>query len=258
MMSGARRACRTAVLAVLAACLWAGAALAQEAGRVDWSGAYAGLSLSGITSDGNADRTRATGFIVQTDVRNGLFPDAIGARESSGFAGGRLGYNTQQGSVVTGVELAISALDQDNDARFSRVDPEILVGVDTITRYATRMDGLATLSLRGGYAVDEMLVFGRVGFARAEVENRFTLDLTAANIPLLAFDEDSVRWGYSVGLGVERRVSERISVVGELSYFDLEDATVRARAPDIFPGNALDYTFRNDGVVASIGVNFSF
>ena len=225
---------------------------------LDWSGPYVGLDLMAGRSEGRAERSVAEGAIVITDVANGLFPDSIAGAETSTFGGLSLGYNLQRGAIVTGVELGFSSMSLVNDLGFSRVDPEILVGVDTITGYRTEIDNFATLSLRAGYAMNDLLLYGKAGVARADVGNQFTLDLSGAGIPVFEFAEEDVRWGYTVGVGVERMLTDRISITGEISYFDLEDTEIVGRAPAIFPGNAIGYTFDNDGFIASIGLTYAF
>ncbi len=225
---------------------------------IDWSGPYVGLSLLGTGSDGETTRTRATGAIIETDVGNGLFPSEIGNWQTDVAVGVSLGYRFQRDRFVGGVELNLSNIDQSTDFSFSRIDPQILIGVETISRFGTQIDGLATLGFRGGYAMGDTLVYGTFGIATASVRNEYTLDLTGGGIPVLDFAEDGNRWGYAIGFGMERRLNERVSVLGELLYYDLDDVTVEARSPAFFPGNALDYTFGNDGFVARIGLNLSF
>lgn len=225
---------------------------------IDWTGPYVGLSLLGSVSDGEAERTRATGAIIETDVDNGLFPAEIGNWQSDMSVGVSLGYNFQRDRFVSGVELNLANLNQDTRFSFSRIDPAILVGVETVSRFGTAIDGFGTLSYRGGYAMGDMLVYGSVGLARASVRNEYTLDLSDGGFPVLDFAEDGGRWGYTIGFGVEKRLDRRTSLHGELVYYDLEDVTVEARAPTLFPGNALDYTFANDGFVARIGFKIAF
>jgi hypothetical protein len=44
----------------------------------------------------------------------------------------------------------------------------------------------------------------------------------------------------------------------EVMGYDLSDATVRASDPVVFPGQTIDYSFDNSGVVARIGLNYGF
>lgn len=228
------------------------------AASFDWSGSYVGLRLSASGADGMAERSLASGFVVETDVNNGLFPDHISDWDFKTSGSASVGYNVQRGNNVGGIEFSYYSSVQESDLGFSRVDPEILAGVDTITRYQTEIDNLLSLRFRGGYVADETLYFAAVGLARGDVRNAFTLDLTGASIPQLDFEERNTLWGYTVGLGVETPLSDRVSLLGEVTYYDLADQVVQARAPTVFPGNELDYTFHNSGLMLTIGINFSF
>ena len=54
------------------------------------------------------------------------------------------------------------------------------------------------------------------------------------------------------------QVSGRFSAKVEVLGYDLSDVTVRASDPVVFPGQTIDYSFDNSGVVARIGLNYGF
>ena len=229
---------------------------------VDWSGPYGGLSLGVARSDGRAERAGFAGDLIALDVSNGLFPDDIDDADTGALGGLGFGVSRQRGAFVGGVELDVSALDQDVAAGFSRVDPNpdpIFFGVNTITGYETDIKALATLRLRAGYATGASLLYATAGLAAGDVRNAFTLE-----IPELGYaspddwSEDGIRHGYTVGVGIERRVRPRVSVRAEALYYDLEDVTIEATDPVTFPGQGLDYEFANDGVIARLGVSVAF
>lgn len=239
-------------------------ATAYATTATDWTGLYGGFTIGAVGGDGQADRSHGSGELILLDISNGLFPDSITKSETSVIGGVSLGYNLQQGNFVSGIEFDLSSANYVSEPMFSRVDPgPILPGVITNTAYRTETSNLATLRLRGGYTHGDMLIYATAGLAAGRVQNEFTLNLP--NLPFVAdgytssdWREDETRYGYVVGAGVERRLTDRVSIKGEALYYDLSDATVEGRDPVVFEGQELDYTFTNDGYVLRIGINVSF
>lgn len=230
----------------------------------DWTGAYGGLTFGVAVGDGHAVRSHSGGAVIELDVSNGLFPDAVAGSQTDPIGGVTLGYNTQRGTFVGGLELDLSASQQEALPAFSRIDPgPLFPGVITNTSYRTEISSLATLRLRGGYAAGRTFFYGTAGVAAGRVANEFTLNLP--NFPGLPdgytspnWHEDETRYGFVVGAGIERRLTDRISLKGEALYYDLQNVTVAGRDPTNFPGQEIDYTFDNDGLVLRLGLNVSF
>lgn len=226
-----------------------------------WAGAYAGATVGAVRSTGEAERGDFSGPLITLDVQNGLFPESIDDDDIAAIGGLHVGYNVERGAFVGGVELDYALTSLDVEAAFSRVDPNPnppFSGIDTNTTYGTAFDGLATLRLRAGRDVGGTLVYATAGVAVAEVENRFTLDLPDLAYASPGWDEQGTRVGYAVGLGVERRLNNRVSFKAEVIHVDLEDATVEGRDPVVFEGEALDYRFDNAATVVRVGVNVRF
>lgn len=241
------------------------AAQAQEgpasAGTGGWAGAYAGATLGAVGSTGESERGDFGGAIISLDVRNGLFPGSIDDEDVAAIGGFHVGYNVERGDLVGGVEFDYAVTGLDVDAAFSRVDPNPnppFSGIDTNTAYGTAFDDLATLRLRAGRDLGGTLLYATAGLAVANVENRFTLDLPGIGYASPGWDEGGTRVGYAVGVGVERRLTERVSLKAEVIHVDLEDATVEARDPATFPGEFLDYRFDNAATIARVGVSVRF
>lgn len=227
----------------------------------DWSGPYVGITAGAVRSTGEAVLGDYEGALLELDVRNGLFPDTIDGPDTAAAGGVTVGFNVARDAFVGGVELDYAFGGPDAAAAFSRVDPNpdpMFNGVHTNTGYETALDGLATLRLRAGRDFGGTLVYATGGLAMGQVENRFTLALPELGYTSPGWSEEGTRMGYAVGLGVERRLSTRVSLKAEVLRYDLDDATVEARDPVTFPGQAIDYRFDNAGTVARIGVNVRF
>ncbi len=232
----------------------------------DWSGSYGGFTLGGVASDGEAERAGYEGSLLTLDVENGLFPGEIDDQDRSAMLGLRYGRNRQSGALVTGFEIDLGFSNLEAEPAFSRVDPNPafpFTGVDTVTGYRTELDALMTARLRAGFAAGRTLFYATGGVAVGDVENTFTLALP--NLPAVAggpyandWSEEGMRLGYVLGAGVERKVSERMSLTADIMRFDLEDVEVEATDPDTFGSNRISYEFQNSGYVARIGVNFAF
>jgi len=227
----------------------------------DWSGPYAGFKVGLTQSDGAAKLRYFSGDLLTLDVQNGLFPAKIDGRRRTGLAGIGAGYNLQWGSFVAGVEADVSLLNHTQTHAFSRVDPNpnpIFFGQDTNTTYTTEFANLMTLRVRGGYAQGQNLFFATAGLAAGEVRNDFTLDLPGLGYSSPDWSKSGMRYGTVFGVGLERRFTKRMSLKAEVLRFDLQDVTIQARDPVVFPGESIDYRFRNSGTLARIGLNFSF
>lgn len=243
------------------------AATAQELSpAVDWSGPYATFSLGGVHSDSEADVGDSEGVLLPGDVETGVLPRSVNGDETSGAVGFAVGTSYQRGPWVNSVEAGFNFLNHDDTLRASNDGPFPLPGggavtVTTNTSYHTEIDNLATLRWRGGFASGKNLFFASAGAAGGDVRNEF--GFAVPNMPGGPYEapmatEDGFLWGYVLGIGYERSVSDRISVRAEIVHFDLEDVTVTGSDPAVFPGESVEYEFENRGTMAMVGISFSF
>jgi outer membrane immunogenic protein len=178
--------------------------VSDRQGAIDWSGFYIGGQLGGTWA--NIDWSQ-----VNPNFFNTLGAAVVGTDSSfdaSGVLGGVYGgYNHQVGDWVFGLELAATATDL-SDSRASPFFP-------TLDTYSTEVNWLATLAGRVGYAWDRWLVFGRGGWAAADVD--LTLSSTAG--PLASKDT----WvdGWTLGLGAEYMMWHGVSLGLAYDYVEL-------------------------------------
>lgn len=256
---------RSAISIALALSVIGTASTAQETlPTADWSGPYAGFTLGLSQSNAAAKLGDYSGDLITLDVDNGLFPRKIDGRRRAGLGGMGVGYNLQWGSFVAGVEADVSLLNHAQTHNFSRVDtnphPDFF-GQLTNTTYSTEFANLMTLRVRGGYAQGQNLLFATAGLAAGDVRNDFTLDLPGfmgVGYSSPDWSERGMRYGTVFGVGLERRLTERMSLKAEILRFDLQDVTIQARDQAAFPDEEIDYKFSNSGTLARIGLNFSF
>lgn len=227
----------------------------------DWSGFYLGATTGAHHSPRASRREHFDGDLVSLDVRNGLFPEIVRNSKVAAIGGVTLGYNLQRGALVGGLEIDYAFTDLNVNSEFSRVDPNpdpTFNGVQTITRYETDVDQLATIRVRAGRSSSRMMIYATGGLALGQVRNDFTLDLPGLGYSSPGWSQDGYRFGYVIGAGVERRLSERVSLKLELLHYDLDDTIVEGRDPTSFPGQSIDYRFNNAGVLGQVGVNVRF
>lgn len=201
----------------------------------DWAGAYGGVSLGySFAGDDEVGLEFYEGDDLvdrQTDV---------GDVELSGpTADLHAGYRWQRNMWVFGPELAIEGgkIDDESD----------ILGSDQAS-VESEVNYIATLAFKTGYLVNpQTMVYGTAGFVHGDFDYTLTGPDGSATE---GFNAD----GYTLGLGVERKVNDRMSVFAEYQYRDF---------------GRTDVTFSDgtDSVVTvatpkhqniKLGVNFSF
>ena len=185
-----------------------------------WSGPYAGISAG-------------YGFEGQTDVD--LPGVGSGSIDTDGWMGGAFGgYQVQNGSLVYGAEA---------DVNYSRLDGSLEnAGGDYISSRST-IDG----SLRGRLGVtvtEDILLYGTAGVA-AERQRIAVGDATGE----LGRDTN-VAIGYTVGAGVDARLTDQVFARAEYRYTDYGSETY-----DI-GGALIDADSNNHRVTVGLGVKF--
>ena len=227
---------KSALAAVLLAAVCAPAA-AQDVS--DWNGFYIGGNVGGSdTLDSGDDRilfdTNQDGAFGDT-VRTGAGADAF----SPGFCGGasnartpasgcvddsggaeygvRVGYDWQFDRMVFG----LVAEHTQNDAR----DSTSAFSITPAFYYFTRdLDTTTALRARAGYAFGQrgdFLVYATAGAVRAKIEQEFETSNVANSFTPVEGSTDAN--GYQVGVGVERKILDNVSLGLEYLYTNVKD-----------------------------------
>lgn len=186
----------------------------------DWQGGYAGITL---------------GYAFGGDDDIGVRPPGvdIGSAELSGAnAGLRLGYRWQRDRWVVGPEVAYVAGDINDSFDFANLGGG---------EFESEVNDMLGLRLKTGYLVrPDTLVYGIAGWQ----EGDFTYNVNGTD-----FDYDAD--GYVLGLGVERKLTDRMSVTGEYEYANFGSTDV-----ELAPGVVSVATPEHSNV--KLGLNFSF
>ncbi len=202
----------------------------------DWSGPYVGVYGSAtMANDQDDERLRFDrnldgnfGDPVTTTAGADAFSPGScdGAPKTGAFAGGcdddadgsegggRVGWDFQFGSFVVGAVAEYSG--------FAGAE-------DSVTSYSTtpaaytferKLDNLAAVRGRLGYAYGPALFYGTAGAASGEMTNQFYSSNTQNSFTARVNDDQAD--GYQAGGGVEYMLAPHLSVTGEYLYTSLE------------------------------------
>jgi outer membrane immunogenic protein len=190
---------------------------------VNWTGVYLGAHIGGAWTNNNND-----------DYYYYNYYDDNGS-EGSFIGGGQIGFNYQVGQWVFGVEGDISAADLGNKHAYYYA-PNWYIG--------EKIDWLATLTGRIGYAWDNWLLYVKGGGAWAGLDDNRDYYYYSG------YNRDDTLSGWTVGVGVEWAWTPNWSVKLEYDYLSFDEDN----------NHYTNYHFnRNDEVhVVKLGVNYRF
>lgn len=214
---------RSLALAIVAA---AAVNFTGDAQASDWRGAYLGVFGgaawvdTSVSADLSGRWSSPTGY-DQAD-KAGLLPLLNRDLSATAATGGvTLGYNTQSGSFVTGVETDISAF---NDADASSSYSGSFANPYRVET-SSKIDWLATARLRAGWSFDRTLVYGTGGIAFGQ--HSFSQAIVQANVPFqeITASKDT-SFGWVLGGGIEHALTDRWSLRAQYLHVDLGAQTV--------------------------------
>jgi outer membrane immunogenic protein len=238
--------------------------VAPVAPVVNWTGFYVGGQLGGASMNGSCSQTNNSPFAFPTG--DGLVPcsvpSASGMPSAESFVGGgKIGYDFQFGKVVLGLV---------GDWNWADLNSSFQSGGPTssIARASTKIDWLASFRGRIGWAFDNVLFYGTGGVAWAHVKD--SASFTGTCCGNWASQSTTTATGAVAGGGFEYRVSQNVSVVGELLWYGnfKSSSTIACKGIGDTEGGPLNtcfggtqtYTtnFNSDVVLGTLGVNWRF
>jgi outer membrane immunogenic protein len=183
-----------AVAADLAAAPYSKAPPTMMAAVYDWSGLYIGIDGGWGSSHKCWDVT-------------GVFAGPDGCHNATGgVAGGQMGYRLQSGGWVYGVEVQGDWA----DLRGSNVSLQTPAFTNR-----SRIDAFGLFTGQIGYAINTVLLYAKGGGALAA--DRFDVISTPSGA-LAATTTNQVRWGGTVGAGVEFAFAPNWSIAAEYDH----------------------------------------
>lgn len=176
----------------------------SELGETNWTGGYVG-AFGGVAS-GNFEYSAS---------------DSTSSEVSGGGALGGLqaGYDFQIGKAVVGgvADIALTNIEADVTIR------DRTGSTETSTSASSQVDYLGTVRGRAGYATDRVLAYGHGGLAYGKTEAETSQSQRIGNSTQTSSEsrESHTKLGYVVGVGLEYKATETVSLQTEYGYFDL-------------------------------------
>ncbi|WP_265501509.1 outer membrane protein [Paracoccus beibuensis] len=202
-----------------------------------WAGGYVGGSL-GYSFSGDDE----IGLELLSDGSTVGRANDLGEADIKGVTGGlHAGYRWQRNKWVFGPELGIEGGSVDGSDAVSAFGSEGTLESDV--KY------VATLVMKTGYEVSPgTLVYGTAGIAHGKFDYTGTLNDDSQTV-------EYSNTGYALGLGVERRMSDRMSIFAEYQYRDFGEKTVEF---DIGDDTAVATRPTPTHSNVKVGLNFRF
>ena len=164
-----------------------------------WTGAYAGVTLGGMTA------SHRWSFPILGDTR--FDPDP------RGLTGGLfVGYNWQTGGgLVLGLEADIQASNASGTEDYRDADGNLLNPLGDVEGHS-RIRSTFAARIRAGLAMDRTLLYVAGGLSQAE----YRLSYDRMDVELDAIT--ARRTGWTIGAGVEHAMSSNMRLRGEIRY----------------------------------------
>lgn len=222
-----------------------------------WTGNYFGVNLGGV--HGNFDFTPSA--IPALGGPAAPYTDTSSANNNAVVGGFQVGRNWQFGQWVVGLE---------HESQFTNLAGNITAGPAIAAPFApgdnfnAKIDYLGAERVKLGYAWDRFLVYTAAGLETGEMDvtgNYASRGGLAAGAPLSSSDTHKFQAGYTVGIGAEYAVTDRVSFGVEYRYLMLNKATYNlgtvASATGAVSNVTTDVGLSSSEVLARLNVKFN-
>ena len=229
----------------------------------NWSGFHAGVNAGWgkITDNGSTLCRSPSGVAFGPGCVASV---ALGITSNGIFGGGQIGFNSQHGRLVWGVEADFQGSDINGSTSRPGPFPVLNGGLPAGTpanawRADQNLDWFGTVRGRVGLAFDRTLIYATGGLAYGRINTVSTVDVTSVATNTYMANESHNRTGWTLGGGVEYAFADRWSLKGEGLYYDLGTASLEG--PDITPppsGYRIGKVFEANGWLLRGGLNYRF
>jgi outer membrane immunogenic protein len=198
------------VAGIAAAALYSAPALAQPAPSVfNWTGAYIGVNGGGM------DFTTKGDFAPFSTIETWSTK-----RKETGIIGLHGGFQGQWGNFVAGIEGGWDALP---GAKYGSGPGTGMAGVGcsfaTTEECQARINDILSVGPRVGFAMNQFMVYGTGGFARAMIDTRAVFSASGTVLSSTSNHQN----GWYVGGGAEMVVINGFVVGVEFRHFDFSE-----------------------------------
>jgi outer membrane immunogenic protein len=192
---------------------WAGRAFWSHynisTGDWDWSGFYIGVNGGGMNFTTNGYNTEDPVVTWRTD------------RHSTSIAGLHGGFQGQWGNWVVGIEGAWEgALSSSFGSRDAALGANPCIGNSSLACQA-RINDILTVGPRVGFAMNQWMVYGTGGYARAEIQSQY-FDMSTGGP--FGLERSNHHDGWYYGGGLEFLVTNNFIVGVEYKHYDFSSA----------------------------------
>jgi len=231
-----------------------------------WTGFYVGGNAGGAW--GNFDPSTTTpsgGALLAVDVPqvNNAGQQSI---KPSAFTGGlELGYNWQAGTFVYGLEANAESFHLSGSSSSGKILFASAIGGSCpincfIVNSSAHTDWLATVRGRFGVAVNNWLLFATGGAAFTTLNGDFVF--APSTIAVETASISRFRSGYTIGAGVENRLSSNWSVKAEYLFVDFGRISTTSNnwlnGVVAFPGQVFTHSLDLKANIELVGLNYHF
>jgi outer membrane immunogenic protein len=223
-----------------------------------WNGFYVGGTGGGAWGNSNYTETPTGAWLLPAAIGGGLNAAPIVAGVGTGtvsprgfIGGGEIGFNSQVGSIVWGLEADISGWDMSKTAVVSA--PGVVPGTTFTSIDSIGSTWLATVRPRLGWASSYWLFYATGGLAFSNVSFAQSIIL----VPPQAGAFSNTMGGWTVGGGIEYALSRNWSIKGEYLYIDFMNQSVSQFNPG-FPTFTGTATGNLTASIARAGINYRF
>jgi outer membrane immunogenic protein len=210
----------------------------------NWTGFYVGLNGGYAFDGGKSQITGSPAFL-------GLAPAGNLKTIGDGFTiGATVGYNYQINNFVAGLEADLNYIDVGKSVS------QTISGVTTVVSQDPTY--LGTVRGRLGVTFDRLLVYGTGGLAFGNQDAATTVSTGAGQF--WSGGKDDIKFGWTLGAGVEYAVTNNLSAKIEYLYYDLGKTNYSAlqSAGASLPGVFADTSAENRGNIVRAGINYRF
>lgn len=214
-----------------------------------WKGLYLGGHIGGVWGDSSVTDT-------YTYIQDPTVGSSIGT--SGGIGGGQIGYNFQAGSLVFGPEIDLGGMD------LSASNTVQLQGGDEplSAKYSVSGGFYGDFTGRLGFVAGRALFYAKGGaaFLNADLSSHYT-----GRHAEFDFNNSDTMWGWTIGGGVEYKLSPSWSLKAEYQHFDFGDASFggsQSKNFDCFPWRGCHSDLTTDTSVSTtadavkFGINY--
>lgn len=236
-------------------CVIAASAVAES----PWSGSYVGI-IAG-PAWGTYDMKQSTvpgGYIVTPESTAAVNQAGKQTMHPKGFeAGIEAGYNWQRKNLLLGVETDLQGLNFSDSAQSAAIPypthPEFAFNVGSFANN----NWLLTLRPRIGFITNDCLVYatGGLGLTKINSNYYFTDEAEA----LISGSINTVKPGYTLGAGLEYKLTPRFSIKAEYIYVNFSSTNATTTGNNILvtnPDQIFKYSERFNASFIRIGINY--